>query len=62
MALRLGIPTYQILKNDDEVHIPSLSSILQAVLTISIDNLQICPRKKNIISYYNIYIKTYLHI
>ena len=33
MALKLGIQTYQILKNDDEVCIPSLSSILLAVLT-----------------------------
>ena len=32
MALKLGIiQTYQILKNDDEVCIPSLSSILLAV-------------------------------
>ena len=35
MALKLGIQTYQILINDDEVCIPSLSSILLAVLTIS---------------------------
>jgi hypothetical protein len=31
MALKLGIETYQILTNDDEVCIPSLSSILLAV-------------------------------
>ena len=29
--LNLGIQTYQILTNDDEVSIPSLSSILLAV-------------------------------
>jgi hypothetical protein len=32
LALKLGIETYQILTNDDEVCIPSLSSILLAVL------------------------------
>ena len=31
LALKLGIQTYQILTNDDEVCIPSLSSILLAV-------------------------------
>ena len=31
LALKLGIQTYQILANDDEVCIPSLSSILLAV-------------------------------
>ena len=31
MALKLGIQTYQILTNEDEVCIPSLSSILLAV-------------------------------
>ena len=31
LALNLGIQTYQILTNDDEVCIPSLSSILLAV-------------------------------
>ena len=31
LALNLGIQTYQILTNDDEVCIPSLSSILIAV-------------------------------
>ena len=31
MALKLGIHTYQILTNDDEVRIPSISSILLAV-------------------------------
>ena len=33
MALNSGIQTYQILTNDDEVCIPSLSSILLAVCT-----------------------------
>jgi hypothetical protein len=28
LALKLGIQTYQILTNDNEVYIPSLSSIL----------------------------------
>ena len=32
LALKLGIQTYQILANDDEVCIPSLSSILLAVI------------------------------
>ena len=32
MALKLGIQTYQILTNDDEVCIPSLSRILLAVM------------------------------
>ena len=31
LALKLGIQTYQILTNDDEACIPSLSSILLAV-------------------------------
>jgi hypothetical protein len=31
LALKLGIQTYQILTNDDEVCIPCLSSILLAV-------------------------------
>ena len=31
LALTLGIQTYQILTNDDEVCIPSISSILLAV-------------------------------
>ena len=34
LALKLGILTYQILTNDDEVCIPSLSSILLAVLAM----------------------------
>jgi hypothetical protein len=34
VALNSGIQTYQILTNDDEVCIPSLSSILLAVLRI----------------------------
>ena len=33
--MQLGIQTYQILTHDDEVLIPSLSSILLAVLQIS---------------------------
>ena len=33
LALNSGIQTYQILTNDDEVCIPSLSSILLAVCT-----------------------------
>ena len=31
LALKLGIQTYKILTNDDDVCIPSLSSILLAV-------------------------------
>ena len=34
MALKLGIETYQILTNDDEVCIPSLSSIILAVCAL----------------------------
>jgi hypothetical protein len=34
LALNSGIQTNQILKNDDEVCIPSLSSVLLAVLTV----------------------------
>ena len=34
MALNAGIQTYQILTNDDEVCIPSLSNILLAVFLI----------------------------
>ena len=40
LALKLGIQTYQILTNDDEVCIPSLSSILLAV--------KCNPRKKKL--------------
>ena len=36
LALKLGIQTYQIFTNDDEVCIPSLSSILLAVMKISL--------------------------
>ena len=36
MALNSGIQTYQILTNDDEVCIPSLSSILLAVLRVQL--------------------------
>ena len=35
LALELGIQTYQILENDDEVCIPSLSSILFAVYELN---------------------------
>ena len=38
LALKLGIQTYQILTNDDEVCIPRLSSIL-AVAMMDIPNL-----------------------
>ena len=34
MALELGIQTYQILTNDDEVCIPCLSSIILAVVIL----------------------------
>ena len=34
LALKLGIQTYQILTNDDEICIPSLSSILLAVVGV----------------------------
>ena len=34
LALKLGIQTYQILANDDEVCIPSLSSVLLAVKNV----------------------------
>ena len=34
LALNSGIQTYQILTNDDEVCIPSLSSILLAIQTL----------------------------
>ena len=36
LALKLGTQAYQILANDDEVCIPSLSSILLAVLTFKV--------------------------
>ena len=39
LALKLGIQTYQILTNDDEVCIPSLSSILLAVTKLT-QNMQ----------------------
>ena len=32
LALELGMQTYQIFRNDDEVCIPSISNILLAVL------------------------------
>ena len=35
MAIKLGIQTYQILTDDDEVCIPNLSSILLAVRLVS---------------------------
>ena len=43
LALNSGIQTYQILTNDDEVCIPSLSSILLAVLRVVPAYLKICP-------------------
>ena len=43
MALHSGIQIYQILTNDDEVCIPSLSSILLAVLRVVPAYLKICP-------------------
>jgi hypothetical protein len=43
MALNSGIQTYQILTNDDEVCIPSLSSILLALLRIKgVSDLETC--------------------
>ena len=39
MALKLEIQTNQILKNDDEVCIPSLSSILLAVTDLYMEPL-----------------------
>ena len=36
LALNSGIQTYQIFRNDDEVCIPSLSSILLAVQAASL--------------------------
>ena len=36
MALNSGIQTYQILKNNDEVCIPSLSSIFLAVTKLNL--------------------------
>ena len=39
LVLNLGIQTYQILTNDDEVCIPSLSSILLAVPNVTICQL-----------------------
>ena len=39
LALNSGIQTYQILTNDDEVCIPSLSSILIAVHEIRVSGL-----------------------
>ena len=44
MALKLGIETYQILTNDDEVCIPSLSSIILAVTTVLLSQLKLCQR------------------
>ena len=45
MALKLGIQTYQILTNDDEVCIPSLSSILLAVIHAAGSDLYIATCK-----------------
>ena len=44
LALKLGILTYQILTNDDEVCIPSLSSIILAVTTVLLSQLKLCQR------------------
>ena len=41
MALILGIQTYQILTKDDEVCIPSLSSVLLAVNNVSLGNIRV---------------------
>ena len=38
LVLNSGIQSYQILTNDDEVCIPSLSSILLTVLVIQVNN------------------------
>ena len=50
LALNLGIQTYQILTNDDEVCIPSLSSILLAVYKIVPKGQLIskCPYEKSV--------------
>ena len=42
MALRLGIQTYEISTNDDEVCIPSLSSILLAA-PLNLQYVKISP-------------------
>ena len=43
LPLNSGIQTYQILTNDDEVCIPSLSSILLALLRIKgVSDLETC--------------------
>ena len=41
MALNSGIQTYQMLTNDDEVCIPSLSSILLSVLPCWLETMVI---------------------
>ena len=54
LALKLGIQTYQIVINDDEVCIPSLSSILlavripwdQSLKTNYLDTVKLCSRCK----------------
>ena len=46
LALKLGTQAYQILANDDEVCIPSLSCIFLAVIYVAIKNSK---RKRRII-------------
>ena len=46
LALKLEIQTYQILTNDDEVCIPSLSSILLAVIYVFFRQTP-CPKRPN---------------
>jgi hypothetical protein len=46
LALKLGIQTFQILTNNDEVCIPSLSSIFLAVIYVAIKSSK---RKRRII-------------
>ena len=41
LSFNSGIQTYQILINDDEVFIPSLSSILLAVLKVARKSIEI---------------------
>ena len=46
LALNSGIQTYQILTNDDEVCIPSLSSILLAVKIASLSKYYLLIEEK----------------
>ena len=57
MALNSGIQTYQILSNDHQVCIPSLSSILRVILCSSTHACIITPR-----TYKLLYVKLHLHI